>query len=133
MNMLGRSLRKGDGQGGSQSVQGVVIVPLFLLLVFLAIQVGMYWHANNVAHAAASAAYNEARLEGAGRTAGEGAAQQVLSRSDNAIKGASVSVVRTPNEVRATVRGKGLTVVPFWEGPAISQEVSGPTERWIFK
>lgn len=116
---------------GSESVSAVIVVPFFLVLIFLVLQVGMFWHANNVAHAAASAAYNEARLEGAGRADGEAAAWQVLSRSDSAVGQVRVVVVRTQERVVVIVSGRGPSVVPFWEGPQIEQEVSGPTERWI--
>lgn len=118
-------------RGGSESVSAVILVPLFLLLIFLVVQVGMFWHANNVAHSAASAAYNEARLDGAGRSDGEAAANQVLSRSEGSVRQPKVSVSRTAERAVAAVSGRGPSLVPFWDGPTIHQEVSGPTERWI--
>lgn len=118
-------------QGGAHTVETVLLVPSFFLLIFLAIQIGLFWNANNVAHSAASAAYNEARLEGASAGAGDAAARSLLAKHNSPVEGLQVKINRAGESVTATVTGRGPSIVPFWEGPKIQQQVSGPTERWI--
>ncbi|MGO3089935.1 MAG: TadE/TadG family type IV pilus assembly protein [Galactobacter sp.] len=116
---------------GSVPVEAVVIVPLFLAVAFTAIQVGMYFHAKNVAHSAASAGYNESRLEGAQAGDGSGAARNVLGRNSGALKSPGVSVSKGGQSVSVTVTGRGPSLVPFWSGPQITETVSGPNEKWV--
>jgi Flp pilus assembly protein TadG len=112
-------------------VEAVVIVPLLLAIALTAIQVAMFFHAKNVAHSAASAGYNEARLEGASTGDGATAARGVLGRNSGSLKGAGISVTRGADSASVTVTGHGPSLVPLWAGPRITQTVSGPSEKWV--
>jgi Flp pilus assembly protein TadG len=120
-----------DGESGASPVDFVLIFPVLIVILFGIIQGAMWYQAQNVAHAAASAAYNAARTSngtpGSGQVAGDG----VVSQHPGSLKGAAVSVVRTANDVLVTVTGSAPTFVPGWGGPGVSQTVSGPTERWV--
>ena len=120
-----------SGERGSSPVSAVLIIPVFLSLVFGLVQVGMMYHAQNVAHAAAAAAYNAARLEDSSEASGHRAAADLLGRHGTSLSTSRVTVHRGATSVSVTVTGRAPTLVPLWSGPAIAQEVSGPTERWI--
>lgn len=120
-----------DGESGASPVDFVLIFPVLIVMLFGIIQGAMWYQAQNVAHAAASAAYNTARTSngtpGSGQVAGDG----VVAQHPGSLKGAAVAVVRTVNDVSVTVTGSAPTFVPGWGGPSVSQTVSGPTERWV--
>ena len=124
-------LKKLISRKGQNAVQNVYIYPAFFALVFIIIQLGLVYNANNVAHAAAEAAYTATRLEGGTEAHGRTAANEVLAGQGAFFGSGSVSLTRTPTQVRVTVQGHAPSLVPFWDGPSINQEVSGPTERWV--
>lgn len=116
---------------GEASVQNLFLLPVLLLLLFTIVQFGMIYHANNVASAAATAAYNAARLDGGTASAGHAAAATYLSGHGNTFSSGNVQISRTSEDVSVVVTGNAPMLVPLWAGPEIRQEVSGPTERWI--
>jgi hypothetical protein len=101
------------------------------MIFFGIIQGSMWYQAQNVAHAAASAAYNSARVNNGTPGSGQAAGFDVISNQGSTLGGASVAVSRAVNQVSVTVTGQAPTLVPGWGGPQVSQTVSGPTERWV--
>jgi len=134
MNMLLRPLRephsmsRGGGEAGSASVTGVMIFPVALAIVFAIIQGSTWLIAGNVAQAAASAAYNTARLYQSTAQAGVAAGEDVAAGS--ILEGVTVSVQRTPTTVTVTVRGTAPTIVPLMN-TNVERTVVGPVERWV--
>jgi len=124
-------LRKLRGEKGAQTMESLVTIPLTLLIIFLIVQVGFYFHANNVASSAASAGYNAARAEGTTAEEGRVAANRVLAENSGALTRSGVSTTRSATTVTVTVTGNAPTLVPFWSGPKIERTVSGPAERWV--
>lgn len=116
---------------GSAPVEFVLIIPVVLLIFFGIIQGSLWYQAQNVAHAAAAAAYNDARVSNGSAGSGQAAGSQVIANHGGSLNGASVSVSRTANQVSVTVTGSAPTIVPGWGGPSVTQTVSGPTERWV--
>lgn len=116
---------------GQSSVSQILLMPIFLMMIFGIVQIGMIYHANNVAHAAADAAYNAARLDGASAASGRAAAGTFLDGYGTTFNAGSVNVNRSAADVEVVVTGKAPSIVPLWDGLTIHQEVSGPTERWI--
>lgn len=127
-----KKMRRPNGrERGNAPVDFVLVAPVLLLIFFGIIQGSMWYQAQNVAHAAASAAYNSARADNGTSESGQAAGYQVITNQGTTLNGASVAVSRTANQVSVTVTGSAPTIVPGWGGPAVSQTVSGPTEKWV--
>lgn len=124
-------MRQDDRERGSGSVDFVLVFPVLLLIFFGIIQGSMWYQAENVAHASATAAYNNARADNGTPGSGQAAGNQVIADQGTTLNGGSVMVSRTASQVSVTVTGSAPTLVPGWGGPSVSQTVSGPTERWV--
>ena len=120
-----------ERERGSGAVEAVIVLPFFFTLVFAIIQGALWFQASNIAHAAASAAYEQARTINGSVVGGIGAGEVFVGRHPGTLTGATVSVDRTDASVTATVRGTAPAIVPFWTGPVVERSVTGPTERWV--
>ncbi|WP_189828267.1 TadE family protein [Streptomyces finlayi] len=112
------------------SVEFAILAVVVLMLVFTAIQVGLYHHARKVAQSAARQGVESGRQFGA--TAGDGTAQaqQFLARFGDSVRGAQVTADgSTAEQVRITVTGTVATLVPGLE-LSVVQHAQGPVERW---
>lgn len=122
--------RSDEGERGSASVEAVVIIPFVFLLIFAIIQGVVVLQAGNVAQAAASTAYNSARLYDSTAADGIAAGNATAAQAGSIISDVTVSVTRTRTTVTVTVTGKGATLLPGYTTD-IERTVSGPTERWV--
>lgn len=116
---------------GNAPVEFVLIFPVLLAMFFGIIQGALWYQGQNIAHAAASAAYNNSRASNGTTGSGVTAGNQVINQHQGSLNGASISVDRNVNVVTVTVTGHASTFIPGWTGPTITQTVSGPTERWV--
>jgi len=111
-------------------VEALIVLPILFGVFFVIVQGAVWLHAGNIAQAAASSAYNAARLYDAvaadGVAAGTASAQQTGTVLDAAV----VVVDRTTTTVTVTVTGTAPTLVPGWD-THVERTVSGPVERWI--
>lgn len=122
--------RRPGGDRGFGSVEFAVLAVVVLMLVFTAIQVGLYYHARKVAQSAARQGVEAGRAFGAGEGDGVAQAQDFLARYGNSVRGAQVSSSgSTAEEVRITVRGSVATLVPGLELD-VTQYADAPIERW---
>ncbi len=105
-------------------------MPAVLMLIALVVQAGLWFHARQRAEAAADRAVAAARAPQGTEAAGETAAQLFLAGAP--LDGASVSVDRGPEVVRATVTGFAPQLVPVpgdaWQ---VTATVSAETERFV--
>lgn len=108
-----------------------IAIPGTILLVILALQAALWYMGNNVAHAAATAAYSSTRAFQSTTNSGLGAADQVLAQTGQFISEARVELDRTATNTTVTVTGRAISLIPGLQLPAISQSVTGPTERWV--
>lgn len=118
------------GDRGAATLQNTIIAPVLLLVLAIFLHLGIVLHANNLAHAAATTAYNTARSYNASGTDGSAAGLAVLNQSGSPINGASVDVDRGANTVTVTVTGTAPSFVPGLT-TNIDVTVTGPTERWV--
>ncbi|MEN8651713.1 TadE/TadG family type IV pilus assembly protein [Streptomyces sp. 21So2-11] len=129
LRALARRRRPG-GDRGFGSVEFAVLAVVVLMLIFTAIQVGLYYHARKVTQSAARQGVEAGRAFGAGPGDGVAQAQDFLARYGNSVRGASVSSSgSTAQEIRITVRGSVATLVPSLELDVV-QYADAPTERW---
>ena len=120
-----------DNERGNAPVEFVLIFPVLLVMFFGIIQGAMWYQGQNIAHAAASAAYNNSRASNGTSGSGVTAGNEVINQHQGSLNGASIFVDKNANVVSVTVTGQASTFIPGWHGPTITQTVSGPTERWV--
>lgn len=134
MQMITRALlatdRKREGERGAMTLETVIVLPAVLLLIFVAIQAGLWFHARDVAIHAASAGATAASAENAADAAGASAAQGFIDQV-GALRNVVIDVGRTGATVTVTVSGQSPAIVPGMALPPITQSSTAAIERWI--
>ena len=109
--MTPRRLR---GDEGAATTELVIIAPAFLFFILLIVQLGLYFHAINVASAAAQDGARDASLDGATLADGEATAHELVDTiAPDLLSGVQVdgSLVDGGDSVRMTVAGSVSQVV----------------------
>jgi Flp pilus assembly protein TadG len=119
------------GDDGSYSVELALLVPVVLGIIFASIQAGLWFHARQVALAAAKRGVETGRAFTATPADGAAAATDFLDRFGGSVLGPSVSTAgSSTTQVEITVRGSVATLVPGLTLP-VDQHAIGPKERWV--
>jgi Flp pilus assembly protein TadG len=117
-------------EDGSVSAEVVVAAPALMLLILLAVQFGLWYHASNVARAASREGVRAARVEGATAADGEAEARHFLAEAGSTILGEpEVRALRDADAARVEVRGTAVSVVPGVRPPVRASSES-PIERF---
>jgi Flp pilus assembly protein TadG len=129
---LGKGARRGRGERGSATLEITVIFPVLLFAIFGLIQGALYYHARDVALAAASDGLTAARARTGSSEEGRRVAAAFLERAggDGVLVGSSVLAQRSGTTATVTVTGRTLSLLPGLPGWAVSQSASGPVERF---
>ncbi|WP_394426991.1 TadE family protein [Streptomyces sp. SGAir0957] len=115
---------------GAASVELSVIAIVVLLLVFSALQVGLWFHARDVARSAARQGVEQGRQTGSSPAEAVAQAEDFLAKFGGSVKAPSVSSDgSTAEQIRITVRGNVATLIPGLT-LSVSQHVDAPVERW---
>lgn len=124
--------RLGGRDGGSSSLELVVLFPAVLLLFFGVVQGALYYHARNVALAAAREGLRAERAVGGSPSAGAGQAQQFLDDAGGGkvLTGTSITPALTVTQASVTVTGRSYSIVPGLPGFSVSQTATGTVERY---
>jgi Flp pilus assembly protein TadG len=102
-----------ENERGEATTEMVLVVPVLLVLITLVIQFGLWYHASNVADAAAEEGVRAARLRGGTAEAGQATTENFLSQAGPTIVVApEVSVSRDSDTARVEVHGSVVSVVP---------------------
>ena len=103
-----------------------------LLATFGLIQGALYYHARDVALAAATDGLTAARARTGSSGEGRQAATAFLRRAggEDVLQGSTVTSVRTATTATVTVSGSTMSLVPGLPGWSVSQSASGPVERF---
>ncbi len=127
-----RARGRGRGDGGSVSLELVIIFPLVLILLFLGFQYALYYHARNVALAAAQEGLRTERAENGTEALGQQRAYEFLNSAggNGVLTGVSVVPNRNTTEASITVTGHALDVLPLFDMPQVTQTAVGPVERF---
>jgi Flp pilus assembly protein TadG len=116
--------------GGSATVELVVLFPALLGLIFIVVQAGLHYYARSVALAAAQEGARAAAVQGGSAGTGQAAAQAFVARAGaELLGGSSTTATRSATEVTVTVTGRSMSLVPGYPGFPIRQQASAPVER----
>ena len=128
--MSANSRRRRPDERGSVTIQMVVLMPTLFLVMFLGVQGALYYHAREVALAAAQEGAREAGSEAGTRESGVATANTFLrdAGGSEVMTSTSVSGSRTATTATVTVTGKSLSVIPGWH-VRVTQSASAPVER----
>lgn len=114
---------------GMTTVQLAVIFPVVLLWLLLIVQYGLWWHAKQVANAAAAEAVATARVPTGTDTAADHAARSFLTESGN-LTNIAVTVERSTDAVTVTVTGNAPQLVPGF-GWGVTSTSRSPLEQLL--
>lgn len=104
-------LRENDR--GEATTEMVLVVPVLLVLITLVVQFALWYHATNVADAAADEGVRAARVRGGTAEAGQISTENFLSQTGPTIVVTpEVFVSRDADRARVEVHGRVVSVVP---------------------
>lgn len=124
------------GDAGAATTELVLIAPALLFTILLTVQLGLYFHAVNVASTAAQEGAHEASLQGATLAEGEAAAQDLVDDlAPRLLAGVQVagSYANGGDHVRMTVSGQVSQVVTIPGvdlGISVNETAETPVERF---
>ncbi len=124
------SRRKNHPERGSETLESAIVYPVVFLVIFGLVQLGAYFHAENISQGAATAALNAARVYDGSSERGRAAGQAVLQGA-GIVEGGGVTVRRTATTTTVTVTGRGPYIIPGLPNSTFSKTVSAPTERYV--
>ena len=128
MNSTAAIVRR-RGEVGLTSTELAVLMPVMIALVLVPFQVGLWWHAKQVADGAARQAVDATQIHDGTETDGVDAAVRFLTAAGN-IEDPSVAVTRTLDTVTVEVTGRAPRLIPGLDWQVTSQ-ATGPVERFI--
>lgn len=112
-------------RGYSESLQWAMLVPVLMLLLLGAIQMGMMWHGRNTAHHAAAAAAEAASIHRAPPGAGHQAAVQIADAGG--LSDVAVHISRSTERVDVAVTANVPVLIDLGMG-RVTQRASSPVE-----
>ncbi|MFE5595459.1 TadE/TadG family type IV pilus assembly protein [Streptomyces sp. NPDC056549] len=124
--------RTGERDRGSSSIQVAVLFPVVILLVLAVVQGFLAAYARNVAETAAREGVSAGRMYEARPADGAAKARSAAEAlGGNILIDASVSTAgSSASQIRITVQGRVISLVPGFQGWTVEATASGPVERW---
>jgi len=115
--------------GGAASAEASILMPIVMLLMLVAVQIGLVEHARQSAIAAAQAGGQDAASVGGTVQTGQAAAETFLDRvSGNELYGTTVQVSATEETVTVVVTGSVVSLLPGLN-PHVTGTAQVPVER----
>lgn len=116
------------GEEGSVSAELVVATPLLLLLLLVAVQAGVWWHATHIAESVVAHALAAARVQDGSAASGERSGRLVIAQlAGNLLTDPQVVVTRGPAAANVEVTGSAMSVIPGLALP-VRAAATGATE-----
>ncbi len=114
---------------GLTSTQLAVLMPALIFWIMLIVQYGLWFHARQVAGAAAAEAADAAQVPGGTVDDGERAAQSFLDQSGN-LQQIRIDIDRTAELVTVEITGRAPQLVPgiTW---TVTARAESPVERFV--
>ena len=122
--------RQRRSERGATTIEMVLLMMALFTLLFLGLEVGLYYHARSVAIAAAQEGAREAGSQHGSQASGVAAAQQFLNQAGGpgVIVNTNVVGSRTGTTATVTVTGDSMSVIPGVH-VSITQSATVPVER----
>lgn len=122
-------MRRCRGEAGLTATQLAVVMPALLFWIMLIVQYGLWFHAKQVAGAAAAEAIDVAQVPGNSAASAEAVARSFLSQSGN-LTHVTIEISPTADLVSVRVSGQAPQLVPgiTWTVASVAQ---APLERFI--
>lgn len=117
-----------SSEAGAYTIETLIYVPILMLLLAGAAQLGALFTANAEAQNAADAGYFSARVIGGTPEDGVEQAQHRLNAT-SALKDARVEVQRNADQTTVTVTGTASGAPPFLPAMTITRQAQGPSEE----
>ena len=127
MMLMNPKLRRDEK--GLTSTELAVLMPVLITLVLVPFQVALWWHATQIADAAAREAVDAAQVVTATDDDGIRAAQWFLNAAGNLTE-PTVTVTRTVDTVIVEVTGRAPRLIPGFDWH-VAAHATGPIERFI--
>jgi Flp pilus assembly protein TadG len=121
--------RRFHGARGMTTIQVAILFPAVLVWLMLIVQYGLWWHAKQVANAAAAEAVDAAQIATGTATDGYDAASSYLAQAGN-LANTTVMVTRDPTVVTAEIHGDAPQLVPGIEW-SVTARSTAPVERFV--
>ena len=117
-----------SSEAGAYTLEALIYVPILMLLLAGAAQLGALFTANAEAQNAADSGYYAARVIGG---TSEDGVEQATHRLNvtSALKDARVEVQRDRDQTTVTVTGTSSGAPPFLPAMTITRQAQGPTEE----
>jgi len=115
---------------GDETIEAVLVTPVLLLLIMVVIQFGLWYHASQVAEAAAQQGASAARVEAATADDGRVSAQRFMAAAAPAlVDNVTVADTRNAEIARVEVDGTLHSIVPSLT-LHVHGEAQSPVERF---
>ncbi|WP_405394923.1 TadE/TadG family type IV pilus assembly protein [Microbispora hainanensis] len=115
---------------GSAPLEAAILYPVVLTLTLLLVNTALWFHARNVALAAAQEGVRVARAYGSNLSASTVVAERFAQRVGGSFLLAPHAIAgRTGGTVSVTVQGEALALVPLLK-LTVTQVAHAPIERW---
>jgi Flp pilus assembly protein TadG len=109
----------------------VAVVPAVIMLFFVVVQIGMWFHARTVVTSAAQHALEAARVEGGSDGAGQEAATEFVAQVGGLDRDSVVvDIDHDAGQVTVSVQADSLAFMPALDLP-VTASISGPEERLV--
>lgn len=116
VGIWGRILRRAcqplRSDRGSSPVEFAIVASAMILTAFVVVQAGLVFHARSLALGAATQGANAERGYQAPTGMADAAANRFLDQAGDGLTGQTVTVTRTATDVRVTVTGTAISVLP---------------------
>jgi hypothetical protein len=116
-------------EAGLTSTEVAVLMPVVIALVLVPFQIGLWWHASQIADAAAREAVDAAQVEDGLEADGVAAARRFLAAAGNLTE-PEVTVTRSTATVTVEVTGRAPKLLPGFDWQVTATAV-GSLERFI--
>lgn len=122
-------MRRRRGEEGLTTTQLAVLMPALLFWLMLIVQYGLWFHAKQVAGAAAAEAVDVAQIPGNSAAEAEAAARSFLDQSGN-LTHVTVEIAPSADVVSVRVRGQAPQLVPGFDW-SVASVAQVPMEEFV--
>ncbi|MEU8393687.1 TadE family protein [Nonomuraea sp. NPDC048892] len=119
-----------ERERGSATLETALVYPAVLLLVLLTMNTALWFHARNLAMAAAQEGLRAGRSHGSSPSAGQTTAEHFIRQAGGSfLTRPEVTVTRDADTLEVSVSGQAISLVPLLP-LAVTQVARAPVEKW---